>query len=1144
MKPILSRIGTLVLLVAGSMGAQTYQGRILGTVRDSSSGVIVGAKVEVKNIAKGVSRDLITNGAGEYVASALEPGLYEVAAESPGFKKTVSDRVRLEVAQDRRIDLQLEPGEISQSVTVREVPIVDTATTILGGTLNNKEINDLPVLGRDFQNLVMLRPGIDRTPGGGGFSITSNGNRPEDNNYLVDGTDDNDAYRAQMVINQEGVSGTPATHLPLDAIQEFSTEEHPTAEYGWKPGAVVNIGLKSGTNDFHGTAYYFHRNSAFDARNFFDPVGQPISALRLHQFGASAGGPILHDKLFIFGAYEGVRNVVGNPGIIASPATVSIGDPTTSIPDAIALCKATPGCTPNPLSVHLAQLFPANNGKNPNGPNQIFQDLTNASREDNFVIKSDYHLSQHHTLTGRYFFGDSVQTEESLFLLLPQWLSQAQTRAQVVGFAWTWTPSSSWVNEARFGSNRLRQEFNPVDHNMNPLKYGINTGVTDPARFGLPAISVGAFAQLGGDGSFPIFRNPVQTYQISDNVSYAVGRHTIRFGGEFRRGSTNDRRDNDGRGNVLFPTLADFIDSGSVDSTGNLVCQGVPACGPQQGSIFVGDSRRNVSQDAFGLYAQDDWRVTSHFTVNGGLRYQFATVVKDSRNLLGNFDPSLGFVQVRKQISSPYNVDHLNFSPRLGFAWDIFGNSKTVLRAGSGMIHTIPHISAFIGQLGGGGTGLATIPTGAAGVLPGGGTISATDVTLLGTQLNWNPPPAQVFPVLNVPLDCSVAPCGITGVDKNLKTPYSIFWNLNVERAIGNVSSLEVAYVANKGVHLYSRLDLNQPDPASALSCFKTTQKGKAACEQLARPFNSKFPFLGQATILGNAEDSVYHSLQVTYTVRDWKGLNIVAGYTYGHALDDASYNRAFFVENSHDIRGERGNSDFDLRHRFTLALTYPLPSRSRFAHLLEGWQVSSIVIVESGLPFDMNDSFDDISFTGEFNDRWNIFGNYNDVHWTSMPAPVSPRACNPAVELCFSDHTTFADNNGVPTSGNPKCIAHANITQLKSFGCYQEHDTVLVPPNPGTFGNIERNAFRGPDFTNWDFSVTKNTKLTERLTLQLRGEFFNILNHPNFGAVDRGMADGVSVGRVVNTPDVSASNPVMGSGGSRHIQVGAKFVW
>jgi hypothetical protein len=226
------------------------------------------------------------------------------------------------------------------------------------------------------------------------------------------------------------------------------------------------------------------------------------------------------------------------------------------------------------------------------------------------------------------------------------------------------------------------------------------------------------------------------------------------------------------------------------------------------------------------------------------------------------------------------------------------------------------------------------------------------------------------------------------------------------------------------------------------------------------------------------------------------------------------------------------------------LVLTYPLPSRSGFAHLLEGWQVSSIVIVESGLPFDTGDGSDDISFTGEGNDRWNIFGNYNDVLWTAMPAPVPPSACNPAVELCFSDHTTFADNNGVPTSGNPKCIARANITQLESFGCYQEHNTVLVPPNPGTFGNIERNAFRGPDFTNWDFSVTKNTKLTERLTLQLRGEFFNILNHPNFGAVDRWMADGVSVGRVVNTPDVSASNPVMGSGGSRHIQVGAKFVW
>lgn len=1125
----------LVLAATGSLPAQTYQGRILGTIRDSSGGVIVDAKVTVTNTGKKVSRDLVTNSVGAYVAPALEPGVYVVSAQAPGFKRTESSPFRLEVAKDVEIDLQLQPGGLSEVVTVNEeaAPLIDTTNPTLGGSFGNKEINELPLQGRDWQNLVMLRPGIDRTPGGGFHSITANGNRPEDNNYIIDGSDDNDPYYATTVANEEGVSGTPATHLPLDAIQEFTAEEHPTAEYGWKPGAAINIGIKSGTNEFHGTAYYFHRNDALDARNFFNPVGNPISPIRLHQFGASAGGPIKKDKLFIFGTYEGVRHAVGNPGVVPSPATVSVGDPANSLPDAIALCNSTPGCTPNPLSVKLAQLYPPNNGTNVNGNNQIFQDLVNVNREDNFIIKSDYHLSEHHSITGRYFFGDSNQTEEDIFVLLPQFQSQALTRAQLVGAGWTWTPNSRWVNEARFGYTRLSQQLNSVDHSTSPSSYGINTGVTNPADFGLLALQVASFTQLGGNAGFPLFTTPNYSIQFSDNVSLLTGRHAIRFGAEFRYGGTDNLRDSDAKGTVFFPTLADFIDSGSTDTTGALGCSNGPggACGPQQGTIFVGNSRRKVSLSSVGLYGQDEFRLRPNFTVTAGLRYDASTVIHENKDLLANFDPDVGFVQVGKQISSPYNGDHDNFAPRLGFAWDVSGHGKTVIRAGSGIIYEVPHISAFIGQTLGGGTGLGNIPTGAIGVVPGGGTIATTQVTLPGTSLNWNSPPAQVFPNLGVPLDCSQTPCSITWVKKNLETPYSIFWNLNIQRAIGKTSSLQVGYVANRGDRLYSILDLNQPDGPTAANCFAVTSD-RATCEQQARPFFTKFPFLGEATQVGNAENSIYHSLQVTWTVKGWKGLYLVAGYTYGHAIDDASNNRAFFAENSFNLAAERGNSDFDVRHRFTLAITYPLPSRRGFAHLLEGWQVNSIAIIETGMPFDIHDFVDDISFSGDFGDRWNFFGQRSDITWSA--APIPQQNCDPNVRLCFFPDGTL----------NPSCVAHASLAQLGLLGCFQEKNSVIVPPDPGTFGITGRNAFRGPDFVNWDFSVSKNTRLTERLTLQLRFEFFNILNHPIFTGVDGEVADGSSLGQVVNTPDVFASNPVIGSGGSRHIQVGAKFIW
>ena len=303
-----------IVILGGLLAAQTYQGRVLGSVTDSSGAVVGGAKVTVTNTATGISRTLTANGAGDYNAPNLEPGPYTVTAEASSFKKAQRTGLQLEVAKDIRVDFRLDPGAVNETVTVsEEAPIVTTTNDVLGGTFSNKAINELPLLGRDFQNLADLQPGIQRTPGGGFLSVTANGNRPNDNNYIVDGLDDNDAYYGTTVINAEGVEGTPATHLPIDAIQEFNVQSSPEADYGWKPGAIINIGIKSGTNSFHGSAYYFNRNSALDARNWFNPGPDPVAALNFHQFGASAGGPLVRNKLFIFGNYEGVRDVVGNP---------------------------------------------------------------------------------------------------------------------------------------------------------------------------------------------------------------------------------------------------------------------------------------------------------------------------------------------------------------------------------------------------------------------------------------------------------------------------------------------------------------------------------------------------------------------------------------------------------------------------------------------------------------------------------------------------------------------------------------------------------------------------------------------------------------------------------------------------------------
>jgi len=332
----------LALFLTSGLHAQTNTGRILGSVKDQSGGAVGAAAVTVTEADRGVSRSTVTDASGEFVVSNLPPGNYKVRVEAKGFKVSERTSIQLEVNKDLSLDFELSPGSVTDVVTVtEEAPLLDTTNNTLGGTLSNKEINDLPLNGRDFQNLVTLRPGVQRYPGGGFLSISSNGNRPEDNNFVVDGMDGNDPYYAGTIINAEGVQGTPASHLPIDAIQEFNAEENPPAEYGWKPGAIVNVGLKSGTDEYHGTVYYFGRNSALDARNFFNTAPAPAKPLSLNQFGATIGAPIIKDKLFYFLAYEGVRAQVGNSGVLQTPVTSPLGgDASNSIPDAIAALQA------------------------------------------------------------------------------------------------------------------------------------------------------------------------------------------------------------------------------------------------------------------------------------------------------------------------------------------------------------------------------------------------------------------------------------------------------------------------------------------------------------------------------------------------------------------------------------------------------------------------------------------------------------------------------------------------------------------------------------------------------------------------------------------------------------------------------------
>ncbi|HKS74263.1 MAG TPA: TonB-dependent receptor [Terriglobales bacterium] len=1134
----------LVLLLALTLAnrpctAQT-QGRITGRVADSTGAVISNAKVTIENRAKGVKRVLEANASGDYVAPNLEPGLYSVSAEAPNFRRAVRDNVQIQVAEDIKLDFELLPGLTSEVVEVKgEAPIVDATTTTLEGVVSNKAINELPLQGRDFQNLLGLHPGVQREPGGGFHSTTSNGLRPDDNNYVIDGASDNDAYYGETVVNEAGIQGTPASNLPLDAIQEFNTQEAPQADFGQKPGVIVNIGIKSGTDQIHGTAYYFHRNAAIDARNYFNPAPQPLSDLLLHQFGASIGGPIIKGRWFYFANYEGVRSKVGNPYNAFAPVTSSLAstgwgfDPNSSIVDALTdtgcgQVPLPPGCSQ--LSLNLIKYFPQNPGftADPNDPTVINFNFDNRNRADNLVFKSDYHLNDHHTFSGRFIYANSNQVEEDAIPLQPYWLSATSPISQVFGGDWTWTPNSNWVNTARFSYNRFNESIAPLDGNVNPSSYGLNTGITDPRLFGFPRInpSTSYFNYLGGNSSWPLGTTPSHTENYSDTVARTVGRHALRFGGSFTNGGVDYYRAGYGRGRIDFHYLDDFL-------TGNV----------RSWRLLYGDPGRNLTQRSFGLFVQDDFRATKRVTLNLGLRYDVTFPISDSRNRLANYDPAKGIVQVGYGISEPYQTNWRNFSPRVGFAWDVFGSGKTILRSGFGVIYVQPSIRTF--AFNGGGLNLnpsALIQPGANGNINS-FLVEGADPALI----NWSTA-GPIFPVNTPTLSSCTAlsPCAMFAVDQKLRTPYVLNWNLNLQQQLNETTALQIGYVANRGDLLYSTVDLNQVNTAL-----------DDGSEQLGRPLTAScpapiglglggpcYPYISFLNFLGNQSTSSYQSLQATLTHRYANGLYLLAGYTWAHAIDTAgnTNNLGYVPQNSLNYAAEKGSGDYDIRHRFTLSATYDLPSRKGFGQLLEGWQVTSILSFQTGEPVLLYDDTNDLTGTGEgpgngSNDRWNIVGDPNNLKW-SQKAPIQ----------YFPD--TY-DNAGNVIARSPVCTAVANTQALLDAldyagGCYSQNGVTIYPNAFYTFGNMGRNILRGPGFVNWDASISKLWHLNERFSLQLRGEMFNVLNQANFagGSIGSDLSSPSSLGRANATPDVQAANPVIGSGGSRHIQIGAKVIW
>ena len=1131
--------GLIALSFCVQLGAQNSAGRIQGTVRDTSGAALAHATVTVVEGQKGTTRALTTDESGMYVVPDLSPGAYVLRAQASGFKTLERSNIQVEVASDIRVDFDLSPGQATETVIVTdEVPIVETSNDTLGGTLSNREINDLPLNGRNYENLLPMRPGIVRYAGGGFDTTSTNGVRPEDNTYIVDGLLNTSSFSGQSVLNGAGIAGDAATIIPIDAIQEFNVQENPPAEYGWKPGAIVNVGLKSGTNDIHGTAYAFGREASFDARNYFNTADTPKTPVALEQWGGTAGGAIRKDRLFYFAGFERQTYTLGNSysttvpvtGSLPAPSTANCpagvtGDCANSIADAINGIESQ-GLTVNPLSQNIVNLYPVNNTSS----TTVQNGFPNNIQSSNAVGKVDYQIETKNSLNGMYFFGNNNGSVEDLPYLRPQWETLLHTRAQVAQGNWLWTPTAQVVNELRFGYTRLYQPTTSVDHSVNPMTYGINTGVTNPILFGMPFISVTGFNFIGPFFFSPKVQGPDETIQFVDQVSYVRRTHAFRFGAEIRRGAATAAQYRVGRGYIQFTGGNAF--SGPTPST---ALEDLLAGYPNLGRIQYGATPNQLSMWSIAGFAQDDWRVTPRLTLNLGLRYELNTVLKDANDRLGNFDPNVGLVQVGKQISSPYNGDHNNFAPRFGFAWDPKGDGRTVIRGGGGVFYEKFDMDLFVAAMVANAqtTGLGTIPTGGLGVQPGNGTIASGTIAFTGSSLNWSSA-GPVFPTGTI--NCSPvsgSPCSILGVNRNIRTPYVSTWNLNVQHAFSKDLSLQVGYVANHGTKLLGNVDVNQPDATLG--------------EQAGRPYNSKFPFLAVINMLGNHYESNYNSLQVTVTQRSSHGLSFILGYTYGHTLDQQSENYATVgPQNNHNLSAEYGNSDFDIRHRLTFSTGYAIPARHVKGQVLEGWQLNSILTVQSAQPWGVVDATDDISQTGELSDRWDFFGRTSDIKPSPAGIPYfsgSGDKYNPTANATCNSQAQALDSGAIggPTSAS-----------LSQFGCYANGNSVLIPPALGTFGTMGRNIFRDNGFWNWDFSVSKNWKFRDRITTQFRAEGFNIVNHPNLanpwggpnGYAHTDPSAPGSFGCSCATADVAGANPVIGSGGNRAVQLGLKILF
>ena len=1004
----------LLLTVASQSFAQTVTANILGTIKDAQGAVIPNASVSARNAGTGAQRTTASDNTGGFSIASVPVGDYSVTVTAPGFQTEVQNGVSLSVGATVRVDFGLKVGAVTEKVEVTAAGAqVDTATSTISGLVSDKVIRELPLNQRDWLQLATLEAGvttIGATSGGGststgmGMKMSISGGRPNANVYRIDG----------LVVNDQ-TNNSPGSalggNMGVDAIREFSVLTNTySAEYGRSSGGVVNAITKSGDNGVHGSAFEFIRNSDLDARNFFD---QSLPPFRRNQFGGSVGGPIKKDKLFYFGNYEGLKQFLGQT---INAQTLS-PNARNGIICANSACTSTTQVAINPLVKPYLALFPVANGSINGDTAQYVVGPGQRGNEHYVTGKIDYQISTSTLLNGSYTFDNANISGSDAVAELT---TATHSRNQRVGLSLQHIFSPTLLNTARAGVNRVVALAGVYSNPAVP-------GLADTSLGFVPGKSVGtvvipgltSFNGLDSSGGDQ-FRYTVP--QFNDDLSVIRGRHSIRTGFSFEAIQDNLGSPSVPAGQWQFGSIANFL-------------QGVPL---QFQSDFPGtDATRAMRQKIFGLYVQDDFRMRHNLTLNIGVRYEPSTVVSTLNGKSASL-VNLTDATVTPGIAMYQNPTLRNFAPRVGLAWDPFGDGRTAVRAGFGVydIGPLPNLFNLLVD--------RTAP-----------------FFLTGTAIN---PPAAAFPNKGLGL---LGPTSLTALYIQRKPPasYKMQWNLNIQRELVRNLTLALAYVGAKGEHLANvSADLDEIPPS-----YVTNSPDGHYVFPLTRPIPRINPNFGQIRSMIWDGWSKYNALQANLSERMGARFTMQVAYAWSKSMDNGS------VEYSNvELAGaqdspyrfipnvQRGRSDFDVPQHLAINTVWQVPSPNTSMmvpkFLLSGWEASGIFSAQSGTPFSVRIPTDTAG-TGSLVANSNSNGQRPDF--------VTGPTCNPA------------------TGGDP-----AHYIHLECFSF----------PKAGTLGNLGRNALRGPELQNFDFSLFKNdTMFKERLKIQFRAEAFNILNHANF---------------------------------------------